>query len=244
MKAGKHQRRGCRVFVATSILPLVLLAAVVVSSTASLRLRQSSDSERRFSVTGVTVDPAPIPGIRATLAGAATTAPYPIPLLPAKQLEVPCLGVSAPLAPVDVWVSPPDTTPSQEIQVGVNFTHGIWMSLNPLSLEAITPVDGDLPHVADVFASFDTPDFVEGTVRGHRAWTRGFDPDLFTCPDPETVPVDGAVVYDPTTTANIQWLENDVVIEVAGPFPVEVLTELAQDIKWAGKVNPGPDTAP
>lgn len=119
----------------------------------------------------------PIPGELTSLAEARQRVSYSLPLVKASALSNPCGSGAGPVTLLDVWASPAtsESTPSER-QVGMNYTHGLWVSLAPPSLY-VFPDEAELPTVEQAFSPDDYPASVStGSVRGHVAWVRQGDP--------------------------------------------------------------------
>jgi len=154
----------------------------------------------------------PIEGEPVSLDAAASRVAFPVLILPEIVLRDPCSGGEAALSLQGVWVSP-TSTPTELREVGVTYSHGIWMALHPKQTFAF----GDKSEMPTVEEAFDPRDFPEGLetgeVRGHVAHINEADAD--PCPPA------------PTTSANLMWMEEGAVVQLVGPFQSSQMISLA-----------------
>lgn len=164
-----------------------------------------------------------------------------------------CTGDSTVLTMVTAWASAPADRGDEPNQIGLTYTHGLWMSISPRN--SFAPNGGksaDFPPLEGVFPPDQMPTGVsDGTVRGHAAWVSGrSDPErlaaacsvLAETPDavatpgveaplrgPGGAPVQG---FDSADNGGLMWAENGVVIDLAGPYTIQELQRLADGITW------------
>jgi hypothetical protein len=221
-------------------VPLVIAGSLFVLADGD----HAQDRGEGSSYLGVSRAVAPIPGALTTLAEAEGLVDFPIPVLPQTILPDPCSGVKTAISIQQVWAST-DDVPKDSMQVGVTYTHGLWMSINSLGLYTFADA-AEIPPVEEVFDPADFPQGLYDTqVRGHPAWAKDFDPDfkcaqqnpgghahVTTTPDPPTNEAT-ALLYDPRVTGSIRWMENGAVIHLVGPFTVGQLIELADGLSWS-----------
>ncbi len=128
------------------------------------------------------------------------------------------------------------------------------MSLTPATAyDAATVQSGELLPVEAAFAKDDFPvGLATSRVRGHVAWVKevattvacepGTVMAVHTMSDeaPATpnagessvTNAAGAVMFAPTLNATLTWLERGYVIEIAGPYEVAQLIQLAEEMSW------------
>jgi hypothetical protein len=235
----------------TLLLPVVLLSIGFLDLVA--RDPRVEQQVKNLTFAGGSGGPRqPIAGEAVTLPEAQTRVDFPIPVLPAAALADACNDQGpAPLTLLQVWVSSFAEGEEYAPQVGMNYSHGIWVSLSPLSSHTFGDVE-ELPAVEDFFdPGWSYPDgLITGVVRDHVAWKAPISPD-FDCgsgsqvpgvplgevtplpvPEVEAPPV-GAVMYDPLQTGSIKWLENGVVINLVGPYPTDILSAIVEgEVIW------------
>lgn len=194
---------------------------------------------------------APIPGadLMPTLIDARSRVDYPIPTLTPTTLPDPCqAGKMVTLALKDIWAS--RTSIDRDLrQVGLTYSGGVWMSVTP-KIRQVDPIPSlsELPTVLEFFSPDDFPDeLITGVTRGHVAWLNELGPgDLCS----ERADEGDIVIIDPgengpgapagteplrflgTVTAHIEWMENDVIIHLTGPYNISTLQALAGTINW------------
>lgn len=222
-------------------VPGLLLGAAVFSSFIG-------DEERGRPIRNTVFPNQPIPGERVSLERAASRVPYSIPVLPSEKLNDPCDGASSEVSVLAVWASTTATS-REDRRTGMNYSHGIWVSISPISgLDAQAQAKGELRPVEEAFSKDDYPEGLRtGGVRGHVAWIKDLSAE-FSCESTGRVGVDAphgesaapgspsstskAIMYDPTQIASLNWAEQGVVVELVGPYSAETLSELAQGITW------------
>lgn len=177
--------------------------------------------------------------------------------MPPTTLVDHCSGTGTTLVRLAVWATPVEQSPAL---LGVTFSDGVWMSLTPVGLYDANAVrSGELLPVAQAFSSEDFPTRLQTTeVRGHVAWAKEVSPDI-SC-DPGMVKsvelADGggvgvgrtdatpgitgsaardaeAVMFAPTLNGTLTWLERGYVVEIAGPYELTRLVDLAQEMTWS-----------
>lgn len=164
---------------------------------------------------GLSLGSAPIPGEITTLADAQGRAAYPVLIIPDATVSHPCLGTALPLELKEVWASPTALARSDR-QVGLTYTSGIWVSFTPkswyrTSIAAAT----ELPPVSSVFSRDDFPDgLTTDVVRGHTAWIAEAGAGI-------------CAAGSESDDAHLEWMENGVVVHLAGPYLAAKLQALA-----------------
>lgn len=170
----------------------------------------------------------PIPGRPVAWGEAIRAARTPLPRLRPIFLPDPCTGFESPVHLRSVWAS----GSVREWQVGVAYTHGLWMTLEAAANynDASAP---ELRPLQEAFPRYDFPVGLEnGAVRGHRAWIGELDP-RFKCSRPTTNANGDWFIFDVTRTASLSWKERGVVVGLNGPFSARTLSSLASAMSWA-----------
>ncbi len=196
---------------------------------------------------------APIPGEQVpSLAIASDRTGSALPLLPPMELKDACTHLSSPLELRAIWASSPWVEEGHR-QAGMNYTHGVWVSVSPLSgyVPSMQKAQ-ELPRVEEFFPENDYPkSLVTGDIRGHTAWIREL-PTSFSCgktavtevalessglaspsADGNSIVENGTMMYDPSQTGNVSWVENGFVVEVAGPYDAATLLSFANATSFA-----------
>ena len=230
--------------VVSASLPLLFVTFALIQADS----RSSSSAHHRYSGPSGFLAGGPIPGVQVTLDAAQSVVAYRLPQLPLGSLPDPCTGNIEPLRLISVWASE-DATP-EWTQVGLAYSHGIWMSVSPLGMMAerirskaeLPPVDSFVDGPAPIAV-------VDGTVRGQPAWQKEPAADL-PCegwlaepsggePSPgNTDPVSlaalqqEALYFDGTVSGSLMWIERGVVIDLVGPYRTDELKALAKEIAW------------
>jgi hypothetical protein len=215
---------------AVRLLAIIIPGVFVVVALGTFMQHEESTrgSPRSISLGGYGVF-APIPGDRVSFAEALTRVAYPLPRLPAVSETDFCTGEDRSLELLASWASPTSIVLGSR-QAGFTYSHGIWISISPKSLFRFASAS-ELPTLAEAFSVSDFPaDLRDTTVRGHTAWAKDLDPTI-SCGD-LAGPPGNAYLLDPKKTANIQWMERGVVIEIAGPLPRDDLISIAEGIVW------------
>ena len=184
---------------------------------------------------------APIPGIETDLATARASAAFDgVPILPRVSLTDVCTGEPTPLQLLGVWTRTAD--PGSSGQLGFLYSNGVWMSAEDVKEYDAEVMEGvELRPIDDVIDASSTSLFTSN-VDGHVAWSKDLSP-YFSCPDATDDPnvtsaTPGAPspherrIFDPTLTASLRWVENDVMIHLVGPLPLSDLRQLAEGITW------------
>jgi len=228
------------------VLAVFLLpAALVTLSQVGPRLDEE-DSHRGLIAGGAGVGPTnPIAGDLVTSAVAGERLTFSMPTLPDVIIETDC-APEVRVERIEIWVSP-EGVPALSRQLGVVYSGGIWLTAESITRwSASIQKSGELPSVEQLDGG---PGRLQDTsVRGHTAWVKegGLDPcqalsraipQTSGSPQPGLPPGDStelipAILYDPTRTASIRWIERGLVIEVGGPLTVSALTELASGVLW------------
>ena len=190
----------------------------------------------------------PIPGQEVSFLEAQEDATFPVPTLPAVTLPDPCTEQDTTLTLVASWVAVDQVGKSN--QLGFTFNDGVWVSVTSLTeYDASSTSQAELLPVEKAFSPEDYPVQLQtGTVNEHTAWTKDIDPQ-FSCETAATVPVAltgaasstpgssapqprGPVMYDPTLIGDVTWAENGVVLDIAGPYDVGILTSIAEKVSF------------
>jgi hypothetical protein len=182
--------------------------------------------------------PSPIPGELVSLPDAKSRVDYPIPILPAAQLQDACnSGATLQLEMQHVFSTSVAASRGTR-QVGVTYNGGVWMSLSP-KLYFANSVDKSGSELKSVVTAFNASDFpaglTTGHVRGHVAWLREPDAgspcfsDSSSTVDPSSssAPTFPSPQYDSSKMAHLMWLENGTVIDLVGPYSVDQLQSVA-----------------
>lgn len=243
-----------RLIVVGLIVPSILFGTAALG----LMIKPTNDrSHERSRLQAAMAEPI-VGDLLASVGDAQSRVTYPIPLLPAMSLTEPCTGSPTTLALQQVWASE-TTLPQSERQVALTYNMGLWISTTPKTwFEDVVANATDLPPVASVYDPDDFPDgLVNGSVRGHSAWVTELSPN-FSCASaqgwaataggggaggvpviPETSPTSspppttqGPVHYDFSTVGHVVWMENEVVIDLTGPFSIAQLTQIATGITF------------
>jgi hypothetical protein len=227
-------RNSMRRILLAFVVPGLLLGAVILSRIAE------TDAPVRMG--GFPAQP--IPGMEVSLGQAEAVAGSSLPELPPAVLSDVCSGVSFPVERLAVWAS---TGADKGAQLGETYSHGIWMSLTPVSDYRPSTFSGDeLRPVEDAFSPDDFPkSLATVSVRGHLAWGKEVNPSVRCLNDTVTdvpVRVDAgsivpgvsrlAVMFNPTLNGNLTWSERGYVVEIAGLFSMKQLQELAEKMTW------------
>lgn len=192
----------------------------------------------------------PFPGIPTALSEALTVVDYPVPTLATPSIPGRCRAGEVTLTAV--WISDPSTDESFR-QVGLTYSDGTWVSVTPLSYLApdalvnrargreLAPLDQVLSEPPSQH-----PGVVTDSARNRTAWVRPSTSSPpceawldaasagtrgLATPGPTAVE-NAAPLFVGTGTSTIMWVENDVFIDLTGPYALGTLRQLAQDIEW------------
>lgn len=186
-----------------------------------------SHGARQTSAAGLSLGSAPIPGELTTIADARSRAAYPILTIPETSMIHPCRGLAFTVQLQEVWASSTAVSRSDR-QVGLTYNSGIWVSYTPESWyrDSIASAT-ELPAVSRAFSSDDFPDgLTTGVVRGHTAWLAEVGPGVCASESQSG----GPLPYSEALMAHLEWMEDGVVIQLAGPYPVAQLQALASSM--------------
>lgn len=199
----------------------------------------------------------PIAGISVSFRTQAVDFGGRVPVLPSSTLTDPCTGLSTPVSPLVGWVSQPDSTGTSN-QAAFNYTNGIWLAVTPPSMYAPgVAKNGELATVAQFFSDASDPvSLTDGSVAGHEAWVKqlgkidcgasvavqaggfGTSPQIAATNDSTASPAipsspgTGAIMFSPQTTGDVMWMENGMILELAGPYAADILEKLASQVTW------------
>lgn len=183
---GMRRLSRIRVAVTLGVLPILLLVIGIVSYRKSV----ISSAETALPVGASGLPTAPIPGSLTTLPIAKQQAGYGVPILKSAPLSDRC-GRDRVFGLVNIWVGGGETDEGVEpVQLGMNHTHGVWVSVSPSALMEFGAVS-EMPTVESWFPPEDYPsELFTTSVRGHTAWANEFDSEVFSCDTGEEVSVE------------------------------------------------------